>query len=249
MAKLVEVWIKLRGEIPSSAEKENSASLAQDDHPTRYFVALWERTHWIVESSVMTGLHSSQQACHSYEEIAEMYAEWFKYKLNRKRRSDALRGHMTSVSDDLFSAVMKMVDGMPAPGVAVELYFEPSVPVYPLVNLSWIPGGADWRPAAPEVDAVEPWPGDSAATVHHARGAPDGPGDSPSDSHFGPDSPDPNGPTNQGPDDSTERASQARGSASRSPRDIDSAIDLLADAAFTVTQAATPSASGSPGTL
>ncbi|GMF27069.1 unnamed protein product [Phytophthora fragariaefolia] len=44
-----------------------------------------------------------------------------------------------------------------APDVDAEVYFEPSVPVYPLVNLSWIPGGADWSRAATEVDAVEPW--------------------------------------------------------------------------------------------
>ncbi|GMF45639.1 unnamed protein product [Phytophthora fragariaefolia] len=157
MEKLAEVWIKLRGEIPNSADSGNSASLARDDHPTRYFVALWERTHWIVASSVMMGLHPSQQASCSYEEIAEMYAEWFKYKLNRKRRSDTLRGLMTSISDGMFSAVMKVVDGVPAPDVDAEVYFEPSVPVYSLVNLSWIPGGADWSRAATEVDTVEPW--------------------------------------------------------------------------------------------
>ncbi|GMG18096.1 unnamed protein product [Phytophthora fragariaefolia] len=155
MEKLAEVWIKLRGGIPNSADSGNSASLARDDHPTRYLVALWERTHWIVESSVMMGLHPSQQASSSYEEIAEMYAEWSKYKLNRKRRSDALRGLMTSISDNLFSAVMKVVDGVPAPDVDDEVYFEPSVPVYPLVNLSWIPSGADWIRAATKVDAVE----------------------------------------------------------------------------------------------
>ncbi|GMF36318.1 unnamed protein product [Phytophthora fragariaefolia] len=105
----------------------------------------------------MMGLHLSQQASCLYEEIAEMYAEWFKYKLNRKRRSDALRGLMTSISDDLFSAVMNVVDGVSAPDVDTEVYFEPAVPVYPLVNLSWIPGGADWSRATTEADAVEPW--------------------------------------------------------------------------------------------
>ncbi|GMF57259.1 unnamed protein product [Phytophthora fragariaefolia] len=157
MENLAEVWIKLRGEIPNSVGGENAASLARDDHPTRYFVALWERTHWIVESSVMMGLHPSQQASCSHEEIAEIYAEWFKYKLNRKRQSDALRGLMTLISDGLFPAVMDVVDGVPAPDVYVDVYFEPSVPVYALVNLSWIPGGADWSRAATEVDAVEPW--------------------------------------------------------------------------------------------
>ncbi|GMF61218.1 unnamed protein product [Phytophthora fragariaefolia] len=251
-----------------------------------------------------------------------MYAEWSKYKLNRKRRSDALRGLMTTISDNMYSAVMKVVDGVPAPDVDAEVYFEPSVPVYPLVNLSWIPGGADWSQAATEVDAVEPWrtgwltdpvrhpyntcfrarnvdflhfaptgvefyvveaavvddvdltesdppirsssaplcvnrsgihifegcgPGelgwsasDSAATARHARAAQDDQGESPSDSLLGPDSPDPNGLTGRGLTDSAARASPERASASRSPRDIDSAMDLLVSAASSVTLAATP---------
>ncbi|GMG18242.1 unnamed protein product [Phytophthora fragariaefolia] len=289
MEKLAEVWIKLRDEKPNLADSGNSVSLAQDDHPTRYFVALWERTHWIDESSVMMGLHPSQQASSSYEEIAELYAEWSKYKLNRKRR------------------------------------------IYPLVNLSWIPGGADWSRAATDVDAVEPWrtwwlsdpashpyntcfrarnvdflpfaptgveslvveaavvdevdltdsdppirssnvppcvnrsgihifegcgPGelgwsasDSAATVRHARATQDDHGESPSDSLFGPDSPDPNGSAGRGLADSAGRASPDRASASRPPRDIDSAMDLLASAASSVTLAATPPESDSPVTL
>ncbi|GMF32057.1 unnamed protein product [Phytophthora fragariaefolia] len=331
--KLAEVWIKLRGEIPNSADSGHSTSLARDDHSTRYFVALWGRTHWIAESSVMMGLHPRQQASSSYEEIAEMYAEWSKYKLNRKRRSDALRGLMISISDNLFSAVMKVVDGVPAPDVDAEVYFEPSVPVYPLVNLSWIPGGADWSRAATEVDAVEPWrtwwltdpashpyntcvrarnvdflpfapagmeshvveaavvddvdltesdppirsfsvllcanrsvvhifegcgPGElgwsasnSAATARHARATQDDHGESPSDSRFGSDSwsPGPNEPADRGLADSAGHASPDRASASRSPRDIDSAMDLLASAASSVTLAATPPGSDSPVTL
>ncbi|GMG17276.1 unnamed protein product [Phytophthora fragariaefolia] len=230
----------------------------------------------------MMGLHPSQQASSSYEEIAEMYAEWSKYKLNRKRRSDVLRGLMTSISDNLFSAVMKVVDGVPAPDVDAEVYIEPSVPVYPLVNLSWIRGGADWSRAAAEVDVVEPCsdppirsssaplcanrsgihivggcgPGelswsasDSAATARHARATQDDHGESPSDSLFGPDSPDPNGSAGRGLADSARRASPDRASASRSPRDIDSAMDLLASAASSVTLAATPPKSDSPVTL
>ncbi|GMF49034.1 unnamed protein product [Phytophthora fragariaefolia] len=157
MERLAELWAKLRGEIPSPTKPGNSASLARDDHPIRYFVALWERTHWVVESSVMMGLHPSWQASRSYEEIADMYTEWFRYKLCRKRRSDALRSLMATISDDLYSAVVKSIGGVPAPDVDAELYFEPSVPVYPLVNLSWIPGGSDWCKAVSEVDSAVPW--------------------------------------------------------------------------------------------
>ncbi|GMF49744.1 unnamed protein product [Phytophthora fragariaefolia] len=110
-----------------------------------------------VESSVMMGLHPSQQASHSYEEIAGIHDEWFQYKLCRKRRSDALRSLMSTVSDDLYSAVVKTIGGVPALDVDAELYCEPPVLVYPLVNLSWIPGGSDWSQAVSEVDAAEPW--------------------------------------------------------------------------------------------
>ncbi|GMF47903.1 unnamed protein product [Phytophthora fragariaefolia] len=157
MKRLAELWVKLGGETPSPTKPGNSASLARDDHPTRYFVALWERTHWVVESSVMMGLHPSRQASRSYEEIADMNTEWFRYKLCRKRRSGALRSLMATISDDLYSAVVKSIDGVPAPDVDAELYFEPSVPMYPLVNLSWIPGGSDWCQAVSEVDSAEPW--------------------------------------------------------------------------------------------
>ncbi|GMF59215.1 unnamed protein product [Phytophthora fragariaefolia] len=105
----------------------------------------------------MMGPHPSQQASRSYEEIADMYTEWFRYKLCRKRRNDTPRSLMATISDDLYSAVVKSIGGVPVPDVDAELYFEPSVPVYPLVNLSWIPGGSDWCQAVSEVDSAEPW--------------------------------------------------------------------------------------------
>ncbi|GMF40592.1 unnamed protein product [Phytophthora fragariaefolia] len=95
--------------ISSPTKPGNWASLARDEHPTRYFVAFWERTHWVVESGVMMGLHPSQQASHSYEEIADMHVECFQYMLSRKRRSDALRSLMVTVSDDLYLAVVNTI--------------------------------------------------------------------------------------------------------------------------------------------
>ncbi|GMF27861.1 unnamed protein product [Phytophthora fragariaefolia] len=329
MERLPELSVKLRGEIPSPTNPGNSASLARDDHPTRYFVALWEQTHWVVESSVMIGLHLSQQASRSYEEIADIHTGVFQYKLCRKRRSDALRSLMVTVSDDLYSAVIKSVGGVPAPDVDTKLYFEPSVPVYPLGNLSWIPCGSDWCQAVSEVDSAEPWrtwwltdpalhpynacfrarnveflpfalsgvdpnvveaaveddvdltepdplirststppcanfagihifegcgPGklgwsasDSAATARSARAARGGSEGSPSDSIFGPDSPDLAGPLSSTPGSSAGPSSQVgswAGQRSRpgnlagpSAQDQDSAMDMLADAAYAVSQA------------
>ncbi|GMF47822.1 unnamed protein product [Phytophthora fragariaefolia] len=291
MERLAELWVKLRGGIPSPTKPGNSASLARGDHPTRYyFVALWECNHWVVESSVMMGLHPSQQASSSYEEIADMYAKWFQYKL--------------------------------------------CLPVYPLVNLSWIPGGSDWCQAVSEVDGAEPWrtwwltdparhpynacfrarnvgflpfappgvdpniveaaveddvdlnepdppirstsappcanrvgihifegcgPGklgwsasDSVATARSARDARNGSDGSPSDSIFGPDSPDLAGSlssalgssvgTSSQVSSSAGQHSQTGNSAGHSVQDQDSAIDMLVNAGSAISQAPSPNA-------
>ncbi|GMF23362.1 unnamed protein product [Phytophthora fragariaefolia] len=65
MERLAELWVKLRGAIPSPTKLGNSVTLVRDDHPTRYFVALWERTHLVVEAGVMMSLHPSQQGSRS----------------------------------------------------------------------------------------------------------------------------------------------------------------------------------------
>ncbi|KAE8952681.1 hypothetical protein PR001_g33185, partial [Phytophthora rubi] len=153
--KLAEVFAKIRGEIPDSAGGVSNST--RDDHPTRFFVALYERGHWLVESSVMMGLHPAYHEGSTYDEVAELHTLWLQYRLARKRRSDALRALMTVLTEDLYSAVMKMLNGLAAPEADAELFFEPSVPFYPLVNLSWIPSGKDWCDAAASVDRFETW--------------------------------------------------------------------------------------------
>ncbi|KAE9284345.1 hypothetical protein PF008_g27182 [Phytophthora fragariae] len=64
---------------------------------------------------------------------------------------------MYFLTDDLYSAVMKNLNGLAAPEADAELFFEPSVPFYPLVNLSWIPSGRDWCGVAESVDRFEQW--------------------------------------------------------------------------------------------
>ncbi|EGZ29723.1 hypothetical protein PHYSODRAFT_323209 [Phytophthora sojae] len=49
MERLAEVFVKIRGEAPNSA--------CVKEGPTKFFVALFERCHWMVESSVLMGLH------------------------------------------------------------------------------------------------------------------------------------------------------------------------------------------------
>nr|KAE8925276.1 hypothetical protein PF009_g24514 [Phytophthora fragariae] len=153
--KLADVFVKIRGEIPDSAGGVPNS--ARDDHPTRFFIALYERSHWLVESSVMMGLHPAYHEGLTYDEMAEIHALWVQYRLARKPRSDALRALMSFLTDDLYSAVMHTSNGLAAPKADAELFFEPSVPFYPLVNLSWIPSGKDWRGAAESVDRLETW--------------------------------------------------------------------------------------------
>ncbi|KAE9271549.1 hypothetical protein PR003_g30476, partial [Phytophthora rubi] len=155
--KLAEVFAKIRGEIPDSAGGVSNSNSTRDDHPTRFFVALYERGHWLVDSSVMVGLHPLYHEGSTYDEVAELHTLWLQYRLARKRRSDALRALMTVLTEDLYSAVMKMLNGLAAPEADAELFFESSVPFYPLVNLSWIPSGKDWCDAAASVDRFETW--------------------------------------------------------------------------------------------
>ncbi|EGZ29319.1 hypothetical protein PHYSODRAFT_322855 [Phytophthora sojae] len=149
MERLAEVFVKIRGEAPNS--------VCDKEGPTKFFVALFERCHWMVESSVLMGLHPPFHTGLPYHVIAEMYDTWVLYKLARKRRGDALRSLMTILPDDLFTAVMKLFGGLAAPEIDAELFFEPSVPLYPLVNLAWIPAGRDWFAEAKSIDDSEPW--------------------------------------------------------------------------------------------
>ncbi|KAE9096299.1 hypothetical protein PF006_g23814 [Phytophthora fragariae] len=153
--KLAEVFVKIRGEIPDSAGGASNST--RDDHPTRFLVALYERGDWLVESSVMMGLHPAYHEGSTYDEVAELHALWLQYRLARKRRSDALRALMTVLTEDLYSAAMNILNGLAAPEADAEFFFEPSVPFYPLVNLSWIPSGKDWCDAAASVDRFETW--------------------------------------------------------------------------------------------
>ena len=124
---------------------------------TRYFIALYERRHWIVESSVLMGLHPDVNPAATPAQLAEVYELWLVYKRERKRRSDTLRSLVVAVYDQLYSAVTQKLGDEPAPLVDAEVYFDPSVPHYSPVNLSWVPSGRDWVQCAHDVDLAEPW--------------------------------------------------------------------------------------------
>ncbi|KAI9994082.1 hypothetical protein PInf_016646 [Phytophthora infestans] len=127
MQVLGDMWVKLRGDSPLDLA---GRPIQTDGQMTRYFVALYERRHWIVESSVLMGLHPDVNPAATPAQLAEVYELWLVYKRERKRRSDTLRSLVVAVYDQLYSAVTQKLGDGPAPLVDAEVYFDPSVPHY-----------------------------------------------------------------------------------------------------------------------
>ncbi|KAG3030996.1 hypothetical protein PC120_g3405 [Phytophthora cactorum] len=145
MEVLGDRWVKLRGEHHSAAANTvTSKTAARDDQPTRLFMVLYEQHHWFVESSVLMGLHPDLHTSATPEGLTAMFDHWARYKLARKRRSDALRSLVVSAYDNLYSAATHLLGGQPAPLLDAEVYFDPAVPHYSPINLSWIPSCSDW---------------------------------------------------------------------------------------------------------
>ncbi|KAE9169984.1 hypothetical protein PF005_g27739 [Phytophthora fragariae] len=57
----------------------------------KIFIALYERMHWVVDSSVILGLHPDLNPGRTPAELALALQLWQQYSHERKRRSDALR--------------------------------------------------------------------------------------------------------------------------------------------------------------
>ncbi|KAE9293107.1 hypothetical protein PF008_g24887 [Phytophthora fragariae] len=141
---VAECWLKCRGERPDLM---------------KIFIALYERMHWVVDSSVILGLHPDLNPGRTPAELALALQLWQQYSHERKRRSDALRPVLNELYGTLYQA-SKAVDSandQPAPDLDPELYFDPSVPFAPPANLPWVPASADWCAASALVDWDEPW--------------------------------------------------------------------------------------------
>ncbi|KAE8879914.1 hypothetical protein PF010_g19723 [Phytophthora fragariae] len=141
---VVECWLKCRGERPDLM---------------KIFIALYERMHWVVDSSVILGLHPDLNPGRTPAELALALKLWQQYSHERKRRSDALRPVLNELYGTLYqvSKVVDLANDQPAPGLDPELYFDPTVPFAPPANLSWVPASADWCAASALVDWDEPW--------------------------------------------------------------------------------------------
>ncbi|GMF39960.1 unnamed protein product [Phytophthora fragariaefolia] len=160
--------------MPAPTKKARASSSAKASSPPRpcwpksrgdhhemakVFVALYERTHWLVNISVVLGLHPDLNPTSSDDELALAYQLWQKYSHEHKRRSDALRSVLTELYGTLYKAVTEFdaASNTPAPQLDSELYFDPSVPFAPPATLSWFPTSADWCEAVLDIDVGEPW--------------------------------------------------------------------------------------------
>ena len=106
------------------------------------YVALWEKSNWLVESSALMGMHPDSNSIRSPADVETLFALWSELSATRKRRGDFLRlaaKSLTRVRDDAVS--VRIHDG-PAPALDPELYFEPTVPHYPLVSHAWVPSSS-----------------------------------------------------------------------------------------------------------
>ncbi|KAE9332204.1 hypothetical protein PR003_g14629 [Phytophthora rubi] len=141
---VTECWLKCRGERPDLM---------------KIFVALYERIHWVVDSSVILSLHPDLNPERTPAELALALKLWQQYSHERKRRSDALRPVLNELYSTLYQASKSLdsADNQPTPELDPELYFDPSVPFAPPANLPWVPFSADWCAASVLIDQEEPW--------------------------------------------------------------------------------------------
>ncbi|GMF55563.1 unnamed protein product [Phytophthora fragariaefolia] len=124
-------------------------------------LALWERMHWFVESSVNVWLAETFLACERTSRIDYEFTALWKslkdYLLGRKQRSDLLRLTVKVLGDAVVGAANHKFDGLPAPLVDTEVCFDSAIPFYPPAYLPWFPRTADWIAEAVRIDNHEPW--------------------------------------------------------------------------------------------
>ncbi|KAG6613003.1 L-aminoadipate-semialdehyde dehydrogenase-phosphopantetheinyl transferase-like [Phytophthora cinnamomi] len=112
---------------PRSPLESLSLGLCRSRRIARWdlFLALWERMHWIVESSVNIWLAETYLASKNPDKIDEKFTElWLKLKRylhDRKQRSDLLRLAMKELGDTIVEAVNHKIDDQPVPLPDTEL--------------------------------------------------------------------------------------------------------------------------------
>ncbi|GMF48459.1 unnamed protein product [Phytophthora fragariaefolia] len=124
-------------------------------------LALWERMHWIVESSVNIWLAeaflASERTSRIDYEFTALWKSLKDYLFGRKKRSDLLRLTVKVLGDAVVGAANHKIDGLSAPLVDTEVCFDPAIPFCPPVNLPWFPRTADCIAEAVRIGKHEPW--------------------------------------------------------------------------------------------
>ncbi|GMF22942.1 unnamed protein product [Phytophthora fragariaefolia] len=109
----------------------NSRGVVRED----ILLALWERMHWIVKSSVNVWLAeaflASERTSRIDYEFTALWESLKDYLMGRKQWSDLLRLTVKVLGDAVVGAVNNKIDGLPAPLVDTEVCFDPAIPFCP----------------------------------------------------------------------------------------------------------------------
>ena len=73
------VWVRYRG----AGHDFDRSELA--DTCSKIYAAMWEQSHWLVDSSGLMGLHPDFDQTRSKAEVRTLFALWPKYSIARKR--------------------------------------------------------------------------------------------------------------------------------------------------------------------
>ena len=146
-----DVWARYRG-----AGRDSDRSESTGTHSNIY-VAFWERSHWLVDASVLMGLHSDFDPTRSTAEVCTLFALWSEYSLARKSQSAVLRLLVQTLDKALHEAVTARSPSGSATVLDPELSFEPAVPQFPLLSHTWVPTSPDCFDELNTLDIAEPW--------------------------------------------------------------------------------------------
>ena len=90
-------------------------------------------------------------------DVGILVALWEESSAARKRRRYFLRLAVMSLNNVPNEVVSARIPDGPAPALDTEVYFDPSVPHYPLQSHAWVPSSPDWFAELGGLDSAEPW--------------------------------------------------------------------------------------------
>ena len=132
-----DVWGRYRG-LGHGFDRDETV-----DSRSKVYAALWARSDWIVESSVLMGMHPDFDSTWSTVDVGTLFAVWSEYSAARKRGGDLLQMAVKSLKRILNEAVSARMSDGPASALDPKLYFEPPLPCDPLVSHALVPSSPD----------------------------------------------------------------------------------------------------------